>query len=303
MSAYDLTCEVVTASTDADGDSVTYTFAWDVDGVEYTGATDAATSSFVDGADVGGGETWTCEVEAGDGDAAGGRGEDSVTTQECTSLSLDGVNDYLNVPSSSSLVYAGARTVETWLNWRGGTGKYQFIAGQGWGGASIAFRLQVLGAADAICGGSAGKLILSWGPGGSTSYCLVSSATLSTGTWQHVAVVYNGSSWTMYIDGVSVGSRAASSVPTGAGYAAYIGGINLYPTDYPLNGSLGSVRLSTTARYSGSFTPAVDWTADSSTALLLRMEDGSGTAASDASGNGNDASISGATWASDCPTD
>jgi hypothetical protein len=62
MSEDDLTCEVVTASTDADGDAVTYTFAWDVDGLEYTGATDAATSSFVDGADVGGEETWTCEV-------------------------------------------------------------------------------------------------------------------------------------------------------------------------------------------------------------------------------------------------
>ncbi len=69
MSEDDLTCEVVTASTDADGDAVTYTFAWDVDGVEYTGATDAATSSFVDGTDVGGGETWTCETTATDGAA------------------------------------------------------------------------------------------------------------------------------------------------------------------------------------------------------------------------------------------
>ena len=41
----DLTCSVTTASTDADGDALTYAFAWDVDGVDFTSATDAATSS------------------------------------------------------------------------------------------------------------------------------------------------------------------------------------------------------------------------------------------------------------------
>jgi hypothetical protein len=53
----DLTCAVVTPSTDADGDPVAYSFAWDVDGVAYTGASDAATDSVVDGADVGALET------------------------------------------------------------------------------------------------------------------------------------------------------------------------------------------------------------------------------------------------------
>jgi hypothetical protein len=62
----DLTCSVVTPSTDADGDALTYAFAWDVDGSGYGGATDAATESVVAGADVGGGETWTCAVAASD---------------------------------------------------------------------------------------------------------------------------------------------------------------------------------------------------------------------------------------------
>jgi hypothetical protein len=63
----DLTCAVTTASTDADGDAVTYSFAWDVDGVAYAEATDAAMTSVVDGADVGAAETWACEVLASDG--------------------------------------------------------------------------------------------------------------------------------------------------------------------------------------------------------------------------------------------
>ena len=79
----DLTCSVTTASADDDGDAVAYTFSWDVDGAAYTGASDAAMASVVDGADVGGGEVWTCEAVAGDGDDLGGAGSDSVRTTAC----------------------------------------------------------------------------------------------------------------------------------------------------------------------------------------------------------------------------
>ncbi len=75
----DLTCSVTTAATDVDGDALTYSFAWDVDGVDYASATDSATDSVVDGVDVGGEEEWTCEVEAGDGTGTSGVGTDSVT--------------------------------------------------------------------------------------------------------------------------------------------------------------------------------------------------------------------------------
>jgi formylglycine-generating enzyme required for sulfatase activity len=76
----DLTCTVVTAGTDADGDALTYSFDWDVDGVAYTGATDGGTSSVVDGGDVGGGETWACEAEATDGTAVSGSTSAEITT-------------------------------------------------------------------------------------------------------------------------------------------------------------------------------------------------------------------------------
>jgi formylglycine-generating enzyme required for sulfatase activity len=97
VSGDDLTCSVTTASTDADGDALTYSFAWDVDGVDYTSATDAATSSVVDGVDVGGEEVWTCEVVAGDGTSSGAAGSDSVTT-------ASGFTDYTT--SDGSLMVA-----------------------------------------------------------------------------------------------------------------------------------------------------------------------------------------------------
>jgi hypothetical protein len=76
----DLTCTVVTPATDADGDPLAYAFAWDVDGTDYTGALDGATSSVVEGADVAWEETWTCEVVADDGTDLSATASDSVTT-------------------------------------------------------------------------------------------------------------------------------------------------------------------------------------------------------------------------------
>ena len=104
----DLTCTVTTASTDADGDSMTYAFAWDVDGVDYASAADSAYSSVVDGADVSDGEEWTCEVTASDGTASGSAGSDSVTTDDgACSLMSEGTSTY-------------AFCAETWASWDDG---------------------------------------------------------------------------------------------------------------------------------------------------------------------------------------
>jgi hypothetical protein len=299
----DLTCTVTTPATDADGDAITYSFAWDVDGVDYSSATDSATDSVVDGADVGAEETWTCEVVASDGTGTSGVGTDSATMQSCSALDFDGVNDYLSVPASSSMVFSGSRSIEMWVKWDGSTSRqYQWLAGQGWGGGSvIAYRLQLQGSADSVCGGGPGRLIMAWGEGGSTDYCMVSSSPLTSGAWQHVAAVYDGAAWTLYIDGASVGNHAASSVPSGSGYPASFGGYVGYPNDYPFGGEIGAVRLSASGRYSGSFTPANSWVADSATRLLLGMDEGSGATAFDASTNGNNGSIVGPAWIGDCP--
>jgi hypothetical protein len=75
----DLTCAVVAAATDADGDPLAYTFRWTVDGVAYAGATDAPTASVVPGSHVTRDQTWTCAVAATDTDATGASATASVT--------------------------------------------------------------------------------------------------------------------------------------------------------------------------------------------------------------------------------
>ncbi len=69
----DLVCDVVTPSTDADGDALTYTYSWEVDG-----SAAGISSETVPAGDTSVGETWTCSVVADDGDSLRAAASDAV---------------------------------------------------------------------------------------------------------------------------------------------------------------------------------------------------------------------------------
>jgi hypothetical protein len=76
----DLVCIVDVDSTDADGDSVSYSIEWMVDGTVYTGATTTMeTGDTVSSAATGSGEDWTCTLTPNDGEDAGESGTASAT--------------------------------------------------------------------------------------------------------------------------------------------------------------------------------------------------------------------------------
>ena len=77
----DLVCEVSSDSTDADGDSVSYSIGWTVDDADYDGSTSTTTVSgdTVPSSAVSEGETWTCSVTPNDGEDDGDAGTASVT--------------------------------------------------------------------------------------------------------------------------------------------------------------------------------------------------------------------------------
>jgi len=82
----DLLCQVDTASSDDDGDTVTYTMAWTVDGATYSSASTATwTGDTVAAADTSAGEVWTCTATPNDGDDDGSTATATVTivTEGC----------------------------------------------------------------------------------------------------------------------------------------------------------------------------------------------------------------------------
>lgn len=78
-----LVCGVAAASEDADGDSVSYTVTWTVDGVAYTGGVFTTTwpGDTVPSSDTVVGETWECTITPDDGEDAGPAASDSVLVE------------------------------------------------------------------------------------------------------------------------------------------------------------------------------------------------------------------------------
>jgi hypothetical protein len=75
----DLVCTVDSASSDIDGDIVSYGFSWTVDGTPYSNATDTSFGSTVAGIETLAGEEWICSVTPNDGTDNGGSVDSNVT--------------------------------------------------------------------------------------------------------------------------------------------------------------------------------------------------------------------------------
>jgi hypothetical protein len=122
---------------------------------------------------------------------------------------------------------------------------------------------------------------------------------LSANSWHHVAGVYNGSQLQIYVDGVLDGAvntgvtitATSGSLMMGRGHSVY------YP--YYFSGLIDEVRVSSTAIYTGNFTPLANLTAGSSTRALWKFN---GQTANDSSGNGNSGTLNGgAAYSTDVP--
>ena len=104
----------------------------------------------------------------------------------------------------------------------------------------------------------------------------ITSPTLTLNSWQHIAVVRNGATITVYKDGVATGTAniGSNSLNTGGTSPFYVGA---YPgaASSNINGYLSDVRVvKGTAVYTSAFTPpTAPLTAITNTKLLLNMAD------------------------------
>ena len=122
----DLVCSIDTPSTDADGDPITYDFAWDVDGESHTDTeTTTEAGDTVPSDALGSDETWTCEVTPDDGDEDGPYGSDSWTTdpapvlctgEDQTDFSYTHFGNGTSAPAFSDQRYLSSSTMEGWHN-------------------------------------------------------------------------------------------------------------------------------------------------------------------------------------------
>jgi len=105
-----------------------------------------------------------------------------------------------------------------------------------------------------------------------------SNTRLTLNRWTHVAGVYDGIEFRVYIDGVK--DTATAPQPVGAFHGQASVSIAGFGGTYErFHGGIDEVRISDIARYSGDFAiPKAEFSPDSHTMLLMHMNEGSGTA-------------------------
>jgi hypothetical protein len=154
-------------------------------------------------------------------------------------LLLDGTGDYLSAPSDSSLTFGtGDFTIEAWVRLDSVSTRQYIFSQRDTGG----FTLYLL--ADGRLSGLA--------PGSNS--VVQASATMVVDTWHHVAFTRLGTSYNVWVDGVSSATSTFSGL-SGASGTSYIG-YRGSDTIELLDGRIDDLRITKgVCRYTGAFTP------------------------------------------------
>jgi hypothetical protein len=181
---------------------------------------------------------------------------------------FDGTGDYLTVAGSSGNAAfnfgSGDVTIECWVNHTTITGTQNYYRTQGAGANAVYLFRQTNGQIEWAVYNSTGTLLFSM---------LSAASALTVNTWYHVAIVRNGNTHTIYVNGV------ASGTPVTASYTAVVPQSNIFIGVFGaglselMNGYISNLRVvKGTAVYTANFTPpTAPLTAISNTSLLLNF--------------------------------
>lgn len=186
--------------------------------------------------------------------AGGGAGEYSINTE-----GTDGGLELLSVSSFGT----GNFTVEAWFYATSLANTWNFITGHGnqAGGGALYAK-------------SDGSVVFYEGGTRAAS----ATSAISANTWYHAAAVRNSGTLKLYIDGSEVDSVAYTTNLTVTDY--YIGENRVSTEEF--QGYIYRPHGLTTAKYTTSFTPAVDYTSEASTQYLVTTD---GATFTDSEGN------------------
>jgi hypothetical protein len=178
-----------------------------------------------------------------------------------SSMLFDGTGDHFISSASNDFTFTGNFTVELWVR-LASTGAIRVPIGNRSSGTGLGIWWVEVGTDQA--GYSA------WQNTAGTSYYPTYTGTISANTWTHLAVVRNGTTLTMYKDGVGGTAVTGVTGTFGGNGAIYIGGI---AASYNWDGYIDEVRISKVARYAANFTaPATTFENDANTVLLVHAD-------------------------------
>lgn len=207
---------------------------------------------------------------------------DDLSHPPCPALSLDGMSNATAPPIG---VAPASFTVEAWLY-------LSYL--QGGVVAAAADPTSDVGPFYLTTYDGGG---INWGVNGEPlgGNQLDNDAALTTAKWSHYAGVFDAGSQTvsMFLDGAQVNSATTALMELLPSPAPLF--IGMLPPKaaigFGLDGYLAELRLSSTARYSGTFVPERRFVSDDATMALYHFDEAGGSIAHDDSPNHNDATL------------
>ena len=160
---------------------------------------------------------------------------------------FNGSSGYLSIADNAAFTLGTNNfTIEAWVYPVSAFANYTTIIAQSNNGAAASQAFDILVT-------STGAILVEVYIG-STAYTITSSTTLSLNAWAHVALVRSGSTFTLYINGISVGTLTNAGSINDSAVALTIGA-ETTPLRY-WNGCISNVRIvNGTALYTAAFTP------------------------------------------------
>ena len=178
---------------------------------------------------------------------------------------FDGTGDYLSVPTGTALnLSSGDFTIEGWMYATDVIG-YHTIFSNGDYPSTAQVILVVAAAPSFYMSNGSGWVI-----------ALSSSINVNINSWNHIAVTASGTTYTIWVNGVSGGSSTASFTRTTPASTSVVGRLYVSTDDYYAKGYTTNVRVvKGTALYTTTFTPpTAPLTAVTNTQLLLNTTNG-----------------------------
>ena len=178
---------------------------------------------------------------------------------------FDGAGDYLSVSTGTALnLSTGDFTIEGWMYATDVIGYHTIFSNGDY--PSTAQVILVVAAAP--------SLYMSNGSGWVIT--LSSSINVNINSWNHIAVTASGTTYTIWVNGVSGGSSTASFTRTTPASTSVVGRLYVSTDDYYAKGYTTNVRVvKGTALYTTTFTPpTAPLTAVTNTSILLNTVNG-----------------------------
>lgn len=165
-----------------------------------------------------------------------------------TSMFFDGATSYLTLPSTPQLdMFSGNFTVEAWV--------YPTSASLASRTEHVAcFVVNANNRARLYFNGSTFAFSTATLAAGETDK--ITTTAVAVNAWSHIALVKQASIFTLFVNGVSVGSSSTTVFPVGS-QQLLLGNIGPTPTaGSSFTGYIDDFKIHTTAKYSGTFIPA-----------------------------------------------